>query len=94
MQDKSNIVIGRILGYKRGGGRQYNSKVLIKVFIDSKSVHRLIGSKVIVKDFKGNMYNGKIVKIHSTKNTVALARFKPNIPGQLIGSTVSIFLSK
>ncbi len=94
MQNKSNIVIGRILGYKRGSGRQYNNKVLIKVFIDSKNIHKLIGSKVIVKDSKDNMYNGKIIKIHSTKNTVAIARFKPNIPGQLIGSIVNIILSK
>jgi len=94
MQSKSNIVIGRILGYKRGSGRQYNNKVLIKVFIDSKNIHKLIGSKVIAKDSKDNTYNGKIVKIHSTKNTVAIAHFKPNIPGQLIGSTVSIILLK
>ncbi len=94
MQDKANVIIGRILGYKRGSGRQYNNKVLIKVFTDSKNIHMLVGSKVIAKDFKDNVYNGKIVRILSTKNTTVVARFKPNIPGQMIGSMVNIVVIK
>lgn len=81
---------GAILSYRRGGARQYNSQVLIKVFIERKNIGSLVGSKVIARDRYGNIYRGKVLKVHSYRNSIAIVKFKPNIPGQLLGSLVEI----
>jgi len=90
MSSTTQRIRGVIAGYRLGAGRQYNNQVLIKVFTDPKSVHRLVGARVIVGDRFGNVYRGKVVRVHSSKNCVVVARFRPNIPGQLIGSLVDI----
>jgi large subunit ribosomal protein L35Ae len=82
--------VGVVKGYRRGGARQYNNQVLVQVFTDSKAVGGLVGAKVIARDAHGNVYRGRVVKVHSFKNCIVVARFKPNIPGQLIGSHVEI----
>jgi len=78
------------VGYRRGSAKQYNNQVLIKVFVDPKIVGTLVGSKVVASDRYGNVYRGKIVKIHSFSKSIAIARFRPNIPGQMIGEIVTI----
>ncbi len=78
------------MGYRRGAGRQYNSQVLVKVFVEPKRVGTLVGAKVIASDRYGNVYRGKIVKIHSFSKSVAIVVFRPNIPGQMIGHIVTI----
>jgi len=81
---------GVILGYRKGNNTQYNNEVYVKVFMDPKSVYGLIGSKVVIRDNHGNVYKGKVVKIHSHKNSIVIVRFDPGIPGQLIRSLVDI----
>ncbi len=78
------------MGYRRGAGRQYNNQVLVKIFVEPKRVGTLVGAKVIASDRYGNVYRGKIVKIHSFSKSVAVVVFRPNIPGQMIGHLVTI----
>lgn len=82
---------GIVLGYRRGSGRQYVNQVYIKVVADA-SPHSLVGRRVRVVDGNGNVYLGRVVRVHGTgRNGVVIAVFSRNIPGQLIGSVASIF---
>lgn len=78
-------VFGIIKGFRRGGGRQYNDHVLVQLLADAKTVGSLVGAKIRVVDKYGNAYVGRIVKIHSFRNSVAIAKFNRNLPGQAIG---------
>lgn len=77
---------GVVVNYKAGNVRQYNKYLLIKV-LDSKypSIDALIGCKVLIRDSNGNEYRGKIVKVHSRRNNLVVARMRRGIPGQLLG---------
>lgn len=86
----TNKINGVILGYRRGSNIQYNNQVYVKVFVDPEIVHTLVGSKVVAKDVYGNVYKGKVVKVHGRNNSIIIVWFNPNIPGQLIGSLVDI----
>jgi large subunit ribosomal protein L35Ae len=92
MSEHSNVTkfVGVIKSYRRSGARQYNEQVLVQVFTDPKLVGSLVGAKVIARDKYGNVYRGKVIKVHSFKNCVVVVRFKPNIPGQLLSSRVEI----
>ena len=90
MNERVASIRGAIIGYRRGSARQYNNQVLVKVFVDPKRVGSLVGAKVIASDRYGNVYRGRIVKIHSFSKSIAVVVFKPNIPGQMIGHLVSI----
>ncbi|GAB6147641.1 50S ribosomal protein L35ae [Stetteria hydrogenophila] len=79
---------GVILGYRLGGGRQYTSHVLVKLFVDRKEVGKFIGGIVRFTDRHGNTYKGRILRRHGAKGSVVLVRFKPNIPGQAITARV------
>ncbi len=79
---------GVILGYRLGGGRQYTNHVLVKLFVSPKEVGRFIGGVVRFTDRHGNTYVGRILRKHGARNSVAVVRFKPNIPGQAIASRV------
>lgn len=81
---------GIIIGYRRSGAKQYNSQVLVRVYLDPNFVPDIIGSRVIVRDLHGNLYKGKVIRIHNKKNSTIIVRFNPNIPGQLIGYFVDI----
>ncbi|NPA96185.1 MAG: 50S ribosomal protein L35ae [Crenarchaeota archaeon] len=95
MSERSEAVArGIIVGYRRGSARQYNNQVLIQLFVDPKQVHSFVGSKVVAADRHGNVYRGRIVRVHSESKCVVVARFEPNIPGQLIGSLVDVFSKK
>ncbi len=85
------MVQGIIMGYLQGGGRQYTSHVIVKVLdLSAKSVHSLIGKRVVYKDRRGNIYVGRIVAKHGARNPLVLVRFKRNLPGQAIGGVVDI----
>lgn len=87
----SKKVSGTIVGYARGPNTQYPQIVLVKLDIpDNEKIDNYIGRKIIVFDKYGNRYVGKILRKHSRKHHVVRARFKPNIPGQLIGATVIV----
>ena len=92
------IVLGRgvVVGYRRGTNTQYTNQVLVRV-VDTvmKRVDSLIGAKVLVKDPWGNSYVGKVVKVHARgRNNVVIVRFNRNVPGQVIGEPVQIYVSR
>jgi ribosomal protein L35AE/L33A len=86
----SSVVRGTILGYRKGPNQQYCNQVLLRVDVDSKSLGKLIGARVVTRDAHGNTYRGRVVRILSSKNRTVIAEFKPNIPGQLIGHAVEV----
>ncbi len=75
-----------ILGFRRGTKSQYPSQVILRIdnVVDYKEASKYIGYKVVYKDSNGNIYRGKIVRLHGRKGLVR-AVFKPNLPGQAIG---------
>ncbi len=92
------IVLGRgvVVGYRRGTNTQNTNQVLVRV-VDTvmKSVDSLIGAKVLVKDKWGNSYVGKVVRVHARgRNNVVIVRFNRNVPGQVIGEPVQIYVSR
>ncbi|HIP56741.1 MAG TPA: 50S ribosomal protein L35ae [Ignisphaera aggregans] len=89
-EQQTKHIRGVIMGYRRGSNTQYNNQVLVKVFIEPKLVGTLVGAKVIASDRYGNVYRGKIIRIHSFNKSIAVVVFKPNIPGQMIGQLVTI----
>ena len=83
--------VGVILGYRRGSNTQYPGEVIAVIRgVDSyKEASRLIGARAVIVDRHGNTYHGKIVGVHGRRGKVRLV-FKPNLPGQLIGSEFRI----
>lgn len=87
---------GVVMGYRRGANTQYTNQVLVRV-TDTvmKRVDSLVGAKALVKDQWGNTYVGKVVGIHARgRNNVVIVRFKRNVPGQVIGEPVRIYVSR
>lgn len=83
---------GVIMGYRVGKAGQFNNYLLIKVVSSNyPKADALIGCKILVRDEVGNEYRGKIVRTHSRKNNVVVARMGKGIPGQLLGSSSIIF---
>uniref|UniRef100_A0A7C4JIQ4 Large ribosomal subunit protein eL33 n=1 Tax=Ignisphaera aggregans TaxID=334771 RepID=A0A7C4JIQ4_9CREN len=83
-------VKGVILGYRRGNAIQYNNQVFVKIFVEPRVVSGFVGAKVLAVDAYGNTYKGRVIKVHGRKNSVVIAKFKPNIPGQLIGAYIDV----
>ncbi len=84
-------ITGIIVGYARGPNTQYPQFVLVRLNVSKNTkIDNYIGRKLVVVDKHGNRYVGKIVRKHSRKHPIVRAKFKPNIPGQLIGSTVIV----
>ncbi len=75
-----------ILGFRKGTRSQYPGQVILRIdnVVSYKEASKYIGCKVVYKDSKGNVYKGKIVRLHGRKGLVR-AVFKPNLPGQAIG---------
>jgi len=91
MVEFSDRVTGRILGYLRGHNTQYTNYVLIHLEnVDNEYADRFVNRKVKAVDSYGNVYLGKLLRRHSRRKPVFIAKFKPNIPGQLIGSIVVV----
>jgi len=86
-------LIGVVKGYRRSRARQYNNQVLLHILADQKVLGSLVGAKVVARDLHSNVYRGRVLKVHSFRNCVVVARFKPNVPGQLIGARVEVMVS-
>ena len=85
---------GVIIGFRRGPGGVYPQVALVRVLDANsrKETEKLVGSKVLARDKHGNVYEGVIVRTHGNNNVVRV-RFKPNVPGQMIGEMVEILTS-
>lgn len=88
---EQRVHTGIVVGYRRGSNTQYESQVLIRVdgVTGRSEASRLIGWRVVYRDSKGNVYNGRIVGVHGGKGIV-IARFNKNLPGQSVGGNVYI----
>jgi large subunit ribosomal protein L35Ae len=83
---------GIIMGYRRGTNTQYTSQVLVKLLIDDpRKAGLFLAGKAVYRDAKGNVYKGRVLRLHGRKNGVVVVRFTPNLPGQAIGGIVEIF---
>lgn len=83
--------VGVIMGYRRGGGRQYTQSVLVKlVNVDPRHAGVFVGGVAVYKDRYGNTYKGRVLRLHGRRNGVVEVRFKPHLPGQAIGDLVSV----
>lgn len=86
----SSKCTGLILSYRHGSNEQYPRQVLVGVPVDRKSVHGLIGAKVIARDEYGNVYTGKVTKVLGSRNPKLVVVFGRSVPGQLIGKPVIV----
>lgn len=84
--------VGVVMSYKRGGGgRQYTQRVLVKlVGVDPRKAGVFIGAKAVYRDRYGNVYKGKVLRLHGKRNGVVEIAFNPNLPGQALGGLVEI----
>ncbi len=86
-----NVVVGRIIGFVRGGGRAYPHKALIKIpEVDSyKEASKFLHFKVEWRS-KKKVIKGKIRSLHGRKG-VLIAVFRKPLPGQALGTEVYIY---
>lgn len=84
------VVTGVIVGYLRSKARYYPNVALVRITTGGVRGDNLVGRRVVVVDRYGNRYVGRIVGRHGSKGDVVKVRFKPNIPGQLVNSMVTI----
>ncbi|MDK2384791.1 MAG: 50S ribosomal protein L35ae [Candidatus Korarchaeota archaeon] len=86
-----NELRGVIMGYRRGSNTQYTSEVLVYVpgVAGRREASRLIGRRAVYVDEKGNVYRGRVTRVHGNRG-VLRASFTPNLPGQAIGREIKI----
>jgi len=82
---------GVFVSYRRGKHTLRNKQVLIKMkgIDDRKEVARFIGWQVTWTSPTGNLLRGRIVGVHGRRGVVR-ARFKKGLPGQALGSELTI----
>jgi large subunit ribosomal protein L35Ae len=82
---------GVFMIYRRGKHTQRNKQVLIKMkgIDDRKAAARFIGQQVTWTSPTGNPLMGRIVGVHGRRGVVR-ARFKKGLPGQALGSELTI----
>jgi len=85
----SHPIYGRILNYRKGIRTQTSHECLIQ-FTNAESAQagQLIGKKVVWKG-ENKELTGKIIGFHG-RNGVVRVRFTKGIPGQALGTTVSL----
>ena len=77
-----------IVSYRRGSNNQNTHQVLVR-FPSFKDANAAIGKRLIYEDEPGNVYVGKVIRPHGKKG-VAIAVFKPNLPGQALGKVAKV----
>jgi len=77
-----------IVSYRRGSNDQNPHQVLAR-FPSYVEACKAVGSKLIYEDEHGNVYVGKVLRPHGKKG-VAIAVFKPNLPGQALGKVAKV----
>ena len=86
----SHPIYGRILNYRIGIRTQRSHECLIQFTSVSSAAQagQLIGKKVVWKSGNKEL-TGKIMGVHGKNGTVKV-RFKKGLPGQALGTTVSL----
>ncbi|ABU82270.1 50S ribosomal protein L35ae [Ignicoccus hospitalis] len=77
-----------IVSYRRGSNDQNPHQVLVR-FPSYRDAASAVRSKIIYEDEHGNVYVGKVLRPHGKKG-VAIAVFKPNLPGQAMGKVAKV----
>ena len=77
-----------IVSYRRGSNDQNTNQVLVR-FPSYVEANKAIGKRLVYEDNKGNKYIGKVLRPHGKKG-VAIAVFKPNLPGQAMGKVAKL----
>jgi large subunit ribosomal protein L35Ae len=82
---------GVFVSYRRGKRKQRNNQILIRIegINNRKEAARFIGREVVWKNPKGTSLRGKVVGVHGRGGTLK-ASFKKSLPGQAIGSELTI----
>lgn len=83
--------LGVIMGYRRGTNTQYPQQVIVKLLVnDPKEAGTFLAGKAVYKDRHGNVYRGRVLRLHGRRNGLVIVKFKPNLPGQAIGGIVEV----
>ncbi len=77
-----------ITSYRRGSNDQNTHQVLVR-FSSIEEAKKALGKRIVYEDEKGNKYLGKVLRLHGKKG-VAIAVFKPNLPGQALGKIAKV----
>ncbi|MEM3555381.1 MAG: 50S ribosomal protein L35ae [Candidatus Micrarchaeia archaeon] len=81
----------RIVNYRRGKHTEYTNQYIITIEgVNSKEeAVKHVGKKVVWKTASGKEMVGKITNTHGNGGAL-LARFEKGLPGQVLGSTVTV----
>ncbi len=81
----------RIVSYRRGKRTEHTNQYILIIdgVADKVEAAQHVGKKVVWKTPAGNEIVGKVTNTHGNRGAL-LARFEKGLPGQVLGSTVSI----
>jgi len=81
----------RIVSYRRGKRTEYTNQYIVTIdgVTDKEESAKHVGKKVVWKTPAGHVVAGKITNTHGNRGAL-LARFEKGLPGQVLGSMVSI----
>ena len=81
----------RIVNYRRGKHTEYTDQFILAIDgVTGKSeALKYVGKRVAWKTPSGKEVVGKITNTHGNRGAL-LARFERGLPGQVLGSTVSV----
>ncbi|GBF08341.1 50S ribosomal protein L35Ae [Aeropyrum pernix] len=82
---------GVVLGYRRGTNTQYPQHALVKLLLDDPRKAGLYVSGVaFYRDRYGNVYKGRVLRLHGRRGGVVVVKFNPPLPGQATGGVVEV----
>lgn len=81
----------RIVSYRRGRRTEYTNQYILEIegLAGKEEAAKHIGKKVVWKTPAGNEIIGKVTNTHGNGGAL-LARFDKGLPGQVLGSRVSV----
>jgi large subunit ribosomal protein L35Ae len=81
----------RIVNYRRGKRTEYTNQYILEMdgVTDKAKAQEYVGKKVAWKTPSGKEVTGKVTNTHGNGGAL-LARFDKGLPGQVLGSIVSI----
>ncbi|BAN90926.1 50S ribosomal protein L35ae [Aeropyrum camini] len=84
-------VRGVILGYRRGTNTQYTQHALVKLLLDDpRKAGLYVSGTALYRDRYGNVYKGRVLRLHGRRGGVVVVRFKPPLPGQAVGGVAEV----
>lgn len=80
-----------IVNYLQGGNKQFNNKILLRVegITSDKEAAPFVGRRCTWESSTGKRLTGKVIRTHG-KSGILLARFAKSIPGQALGTQVTL----